>query len=292
MRSGYVIITGKPNVGKSTLLNTIVTKKVAITSPKPQTTRNQIKVIYKKNDLQILFIDTPGWHQPKFKLDLFLNSEIRNSYKIADIVLLLIDLTRDITDEDQQVISIIKTYGIQNVILVLTKIDLSSAKKNASYTDLIKKYIDVADVVGISSKKNIGINKLLATIAERLNNNVNQPLNHHDNDNFTISEIIREQVIFNTRQELPYATTVYVELNQYDHFTNTLDIQAIIVVEKASQKPILIGHNGTMIKKIGITARKELMKIYDCKINLKLFVKVEKEWRNNEKFLASVGYGK
>lgn len=289
MTSGYVAITGKPNVGKSTLLNTLFNRKVAITSPKPQTTRNQIHAIYEKENLKIEFIDTPGWHEPRFKFDKFLNSEIKSSYKIADVVLLLIDLTRPIDAEDEQVIKTIKDYKNEKVILVLTKSDLSSETKSSEYRSKIANQINLVDTVTISSKKGVGLEELLAVIGKHLPNE-DKLLTHVDNENFTISEIIREQVIFNTKQELPYATGVYVELNQYDKFTNTLNIQAVIVVEKESQKPIIIGKNGSMIKKIGTIARKELLKIYDATVHLKLFVKVQKEWRNNEKFLSDIGY--
>ncbi|MDR0739370.1 MAG: GTPase Era [Mycoplasmataceae bacterium] len=289
MRNGYVSITGKPNVGKSTLINAFLKYHVAITSPKPQTTRNQIRAIYQTADCKIAFIDTPGWHEPKFKLDLFLNSEIKNSYKVADVILLLIDLTRLIDDEDRKVIETINKFNLTNVILVLTKKDISSPKKINEYTQQLAKMINPLDTIAISSKKNLSLDQLIKTISLHLPIE-EQTLMVEENDNKTISEIIRQQVIFNTRQELPYASTVVIELNNYDEFTNTLNVQATIVVEKESQKPILIGKNGSMIKKIGIMARKDLMNIYSSKINLKLFVKVEKDWRNNEKFLKDIGY--
>jgi GTP-binding protein Era len=192
------------------------------------------------------------------------------------VVLLLIDLTRPIDEEDYQIIKTIKEYKMDKVILVLTKMDLSSARKVNEYKEQIAKTIDIQNTISISSKNKIGLNELLIAISNNLSE-VDELITIPENDNFMISEIIREQVIFNTKQELPYATTVCVELNRYDNFTNTLNIQAVIIVEKESQKPILIGKNGSMIKKIGTLARKELLKIFDSKINLKLFVKVQKE---------------
>ncbi|MDR3330515.1 MAG: GTPase Era [Mycoplasmataceae bacterium] len=289
MKSGYVAITGKPNVGKSTFLNTILNKKVAITSPKPQTTRNQIHALFNYGDDKIQFVDTPGWHAPNFKLDLFLNSQIKSSYKIADIVLLFIDLSRPIDEEDKQIIKLIKEYEVKNVFLVLTKSDLSNPTKAQSYEQQIKTDIDVVDTFLISSKKQENIKPLLDKIVTVLPNG-NKLEQIYENDNFTISEIIREQIIFNTKQELPYATGVYIESNNYDPVVKMLTIQAIILVEKESQKPIVIGKGGSMIKKIGIMARKELLNVFDTKINLKLFVKVQSEWRNNEKVLADIGY--
>jgi GTP-binding protein Era len=188
----------------------------------------------------------------------------------------LIDLTRPIDNEDLNVIDMIKAYKNERVILVLTKADISNDKKIDEYKEKVSKLIHLASVVVISSKKLIGINDLLTSISKYLPNE-NKNISNQEDDNFTISEIIREQIIFNTKQELPYATSVYVELNNYDKFTNTLNIQAVIVVEKESQKPILIGKNGLMIKKIGTIARKELLNIYSSNINLRLFVKVQKE---------------
>jgi GTP-binding protein Era len=189
---------------------------------------------------------------------------------------LLIDLTRLIDDEDRKVIETINKFNLTNVILVLTKKDISSPKKINEYTQQLAKMINPLDTIAISSKKNLSLDQLIKTISLHLPIE-EQTLMVEENDNKTISEIIRQQVIFNTRQELPYASTVVIELNNYDEFTNTLNVQATIVVEKESQKPILIGKNGSMIKKIGIMARKDLMNIYSSKINLKLFVKVEKD---------------
>ncbi|MDR3257870.1 MAG: GTPase Era [Mycoplasmataceae bacterium] len=289
MKSGYVAITGKPNVGKSTFLNTVLKRKVAITSPKPQTTRNQIHAVLDYNDTKIQFVDTPGWHAPNFKLDLFLNSQIKNSYKIADVVLLFIDLTRPIDDEDKEIIKLLKEYEVEKVILVLTKSDVSSVSKITNYETQIKNDINVLETVVISSKKQSNVDVLLNKIVDILPQG-NKLEQLYDNDNFVISEIIREQIIFNTKQELPYATGVYIESNNYDHIAKLLTIQAIILVEKESQKPIVIGKGGSMIKKIGTMARKELLDIFDTKINLKLFVKVQSEWRNNEKVLSEIGY--
>jgi GTP-binding protein Era len=144
-------------------------------------------------------------------------------------------------------------------------------------------------VISVSSKKQLNFDVLIKTIKNYLSDTP-QPNNITENDNFVISEIVREQTIFNTSQELPYAVGVYVESNQYDKITNVLTISAVIVVEKESQKPIIIGKGGQMIKKIGTHARKELLKIFACSINLKLFVKVQKEWRNDERFLKQIGY--
>ncbi|GMO15726.1 MAG: GTPase Era [Mycoplasmoidaceae bacterium] len=282
-KTGYVAITGKPNVGKSTLINAVVKRKVAITSYKPQTTRNKIKALYNDTNSSIMFIDTPGYHKSMNKLDDHLNSEIKSSYKSVDCILLLIDPTRELDDEDYSVIKMISNYNINNVILVITKKDIS--KKNIdSYIENVKSKINIANEIHISSNMQETVSELLTLIKTKLPSSTKPLENIEDDDNFVISELIREQIIFNTKKEIPYSTLVYVENKKYEN--DIFEISAVIVVEKESQKPIIIGAGGQMIKKIGTLARKELLNIYACRINLKLFVKVEKDWRKNEKFLS------
>jgi GTP-binding protein Era len=272
LHTGFVAITGKPNVGKSTLINTLFKKKIAITSYKPQTTRNQIIDTYSDHTSSITFIDTPGYHDAHNKLDMFLNSEIKSSYKVADVVMLLIDLTRKIDEEDLQVIKIIKSYEVKKVLLVLTKSDLNQ-KNIEPYKEEIKKLIDYDGVVVISSKTNTNLDEMLIQIKKMipLTETVLSNIATSDNDDFIIKEIVREQVIFHTKKEVPYATAIVIQEKTYNE--GLLTIMADIVVERDSQKPIIIGAKGSMIKKIGTFARKELLEIFDCKINLKLFVK-------------------
>jgi GTP-binding protein Era len=274
LKTGYVAIVGKPNVGKSTLINTIMKRKVSIISYKPQTTRNQIKALYNDDSSSIMFIDTPGYHPSRNKLDERMNNEIKGSYKLADCTLLLIDLTRQIDDEDRGIIKIIRDFHADHVILVLTKSDIAKKNIENKYVDEIKRMINIDDVLTISSLKVFNITLLLEIIKKYLNK-TRQPLQENeDDDNFVISELIREQIIFNTKKEVPYSTYVYVESKKFEN--NIFEINAVIAVEKESQKPIMLGKGGQMIKKIGTMARKELLNIYDCRINLKLFVKVEK----------------
>jgi GTP-binding protein Era len=256
------------------LINTIVKRKVAITSYKPQTTRNKIKALYNDSDSSIMFIDTPGYHKSMNKLDDHLNSEIKSTYKVVDCVLLLIDPTRDLDEEDFTVIKMIKDFNVENVILVITKKDISGKNVEKCINE-VKTKIDISDIINISSLKNENIKELLDLIKTKLQTNTKPMEDILDDDNFIISELIREQIIFNTKKEVPYSTLVYVENKKFEK--DLFDISAVIVVEKESQKPILIGAGGQMIKKIGTLARKELLNIYDCKINLKLFVKVEKD---------------
>ena len=286
---GTVVITGKPNVGKSTLINQIAKKEVAIISQKPQTTRNQINYVYATEHKEIAFVDTPGFHFSRNKLDNYLNSQIKNAYKYANIALLLIDLTREINDEDLEVIKMVRSFNIDNVILVFNKIDACEKQSIDEYKQKVQELIKVNDVIEISALKNINTDILIDTISKYL---TNDPiiLKETDSDNFIISEIIREQIIKNFYQEIPYATCVCIKKKNYDKTTNVFEVYADIVTEKESQKPIIIGRGGRMIKRIGTDARHKLHEYYDCKIVLNLFVVVKNDWRNNLSVLKDGGY--
>jgi GTP-binding protein Era len=274
--TGYVTVTGKPNVGKSSLINKLLNDKVSITSHKPHTTRNKIEALYCDDNSTILFMDTPGYHKSNNKLDVFLNSEVKSSYKRADLALMLIDLTRDLNEEDEMVISSLKSFNIERVILVLTKFDVSSERVVELYKQKVSALINYSDCIAISAKNDTNIIELVELIKKYLPSG--EPVQKNpDNDRLMIAETIREQIIKNMKQEVPYATNVVVESQDYDKQKNMFNISAVIVVEKESQKPIIIGKGGTMIKKIGTNARVELLKVFDTKINLKLFVKVHND---------------
>ena len=272
---GTVVITGKPNVGKSTLFNQIAKKEVAIISQKPQTTRNQINYVYATEEKEIAFVDTPGFHFSRNKLDNYLNSQIKNAYKYANIALLLIDLTREINDEDLEVIKMVKSFNIDNVILVFNKIDACEKQSIDEYKQKVQELIKVNDVIEISALKNTNTDILIDTISKYL---INDPiiLKETDSDNFIISEIIREQIIKNFYQEIPYATCVCIKKKNYDKTTNVFEVYADI--------------GGRMIKRIGTDARHKLHEYYDCKIVLNLFVVVKNDWRNNPSVLKDGGY--
>lgn len=290
MISGIVSIVGKPNVGKSTLINKILNKKAAIVSYKPQTTRNNIIGKYNDIDSSILFCDTPGYHEPRNKLDLFLNSQVKTSFKNSDLILFLIDLSRDIDQEDIEIIELLKKFNIENILIVFTKYDKVSEEQLALHKLQLSKLIKIDDYVFISSLGSINLDLLIKKIKQKIKKtdvHLNETI---DDDSFLISEIIREQILHLYRQEVPHSCGVYIEKKEYDEKVNLLTIYATIVVEKESQKPIILGKKGNAIKKLGIFSRKELLNVFDCKINLKLFVKVEKEWRNNQVILKSMGY--
>ncbi len=285
-----VCIVGLPNAGKSTFLNNVLNKKVAITSYKPQTTRNQIKAIYQDKRIKILFCDTPGFHKPKNKLDSFLNSQVKQTFKQSDIVLLLIDACKDQIEENKILIDVINSYKIKDLLVLFTKKDL------AGDVNLVRKLemygLEKTKHMFISNNSKQDINNVVSYIYDLTPSGNTIDLDINENDEFMIKEIIREQALYNLKQEVPHAIAVTVGNKKWDKEKNTFFIDASIIVEKESQKPIVIGSGGKMIKLIGTKARLELLKIFDCKIVLKLFVKVKQDWRNDETVLESLGYFK
>ena len=208
---------------------------------------------------------------------MFLNSEIKNAYKLADIALLVIDLTREIDQEDIEVINIIKSYNVKKVILVLNKIDVAKQGIDQKYEAKVKELIEISQVIKICANKIESVKEVIDTIHNHLDDNNDLVEDVEIADNFFISEIIREQIIFNFKQEVPYATCIAIRKKNYDPNTNVFEIYADIVVEKESQKPIIIGAKGQMIKKIGTKSREKLLEFYDCKIVLHLFVVTKKD---------------
>lgn len=267
-----IAIVGQPNAGKSTLINQIFNKKISIVSYKPQTTRNSILALYEDDKISILFIDTPGFHKPKTKLDSFLNSQIKTSLKKVNFVLFLIDSCKGFTENDNILLNIIKSYAISKIIYVFTKIDLNKTID----VDLYRKKLKTNNLISINSFNKKHISNLINLIYSLTNKNDFILLKPNtDNDDFLIKEIIREQTLFLLKYEVPHSLAVEILNKEYNSEKNLLTINANLIVEKKSQKQIVIGKNGEMIKKIGTKSRHELLKIFDCKIMLKLFVKVK-----------------
>lgn len=298
MNENKIIILGCPNVGKSTLINRLANKKISIVSNLPQTTRNAIKYIFNGSKKYFEIFDTPGFHKPINKLDLFLNSEIFYNLRNSNTVILVVDSTKKINEELNNLIQ--KINGIKNLnkYLVFSKIDLLN--KNNNFLNLKN---DIQNKINLNKIFQFNLNS--DDLSELINEiekgfeicmNNNQFVNSHEksneNDDFNINEIIREKVLLKTFQEVPHSVAVVIESKNYDKEKNMFHINATIVVEKEGQKGIIIGKNGSKIKEIGILARQDLLKIYDCKINLKLFCKVEKDWRNNDYLIKSLGYKK
>ena len=296
MKVGVVSIVGKPNVGKSTLINTIFNKEVVISSSKPQTTRNKIQIVYKDDDSEILFSDTPGYHNPKNKLDLFLNSQVKKSLKNTDVIVFMFDISRKFDDEDQKILDEIKRFKIKKIILAVNKIDLIPQQEIGLKIEIVKQQMDFDDVVLLSSKEKTNIDKLMSLLKSNLEevdtDTFYDQQSVEQKEEFFVSEIIRQVIINNFSQEIPYSVAVVVDKMDYDQSKNLLSINYSIVVEKESQKPIIIGKGGNTIKKLGILIRAKLSEIYDCKLFLQSFVKVKKNWRDNNEIIKDLGYKK
>ena len=291
MKVGVVSIVGRPNAGKSTLLNSIIKEKVAITSNKPQTTRNNIRGIYNDEDSQIVFIDTPGVHKPVNKLGKFLNNEAYASLE-SDIVLFLIDSSVPFGKGDEFVLDKIKETD-SKVFLILNKVD--KIKKDELY-NLIMDYKDkynFDEIIPVSALKNKNIDELLNTIKSYLNEGellFDNDLYTDSSIRFMVSEIIREKIFRKTNEEVPYTVTVLIE-NYEENKTRVL-INACIIVERDGIKGIILGKQGSMIKEIGIEAREDIERLVNKRVQLELYVKVVNNWRDRDKYLTEFGFDK
>lgn len=289
---GIISIIGKPNVGKSSLINLIFSEKISIVNAKPQTTRNQIYSTFVNDNYAIEFVDTPGFHNEKNKLDAFLNSEVKTSLKVANLVYFLCDPTRNIDDEDYRLLNLVKKYNIPT-ILVITKMDLVNLVTITSIIDKLSNEFKFVNSTAITNEDSKTVQNLLK-ISEPYLNLVDLDYQHDEatiqKDLFLVKEIIREQCLNLLHQEVPYGMAILIEDFKYLPEKNEFNISASLNVEKESQKKIVIGVNGSMIKEIGTKSRQELLKIYDTKIFLKLYVKVAKNWRDDNTKLKEFGY--
>lgn len=290
MKSGFVSLVGRPNVGKSTLLNSIIGKKVAITSNKPQTTRNIIQGIYNEEDTQIVFVDTPGVHKPNHKLGNYLNKQAYYSTNDVDVILFLLDINEPFGRGDTFVLEKIKESK-KPVILVLNKIDKVS---NEEILNKINEYKDIYsfdEIVPVSAMKKNNVKELIKTIKKYLPDEIkyyddnfitNKPIT------FMISEIVREKIFELTSEEVPHSLTCVIENIEKDK--NSYHINVTVIVDRDALKRIVIGKQGKMIKEIGIRARKELEELLGKKVYLETYVKTIKNWRDKEKYLQEFGF--
>lgn len=290
MKSGFVAVIGRPNVGKSTLVNTMVGSKVAIVTNKPQTTRNNIQGIYHDEEAQIIFIDTPGIHKPKYKLGTFLNRQAYNSLNEVDAILFLVDGSSKLGKGDNFVLEKLKDINTP-VILVINKIDKLKKDEIIVKIQEYKDLYNFKEIIPLSALKKDNIKELINILKPLLTDNIKYYEDNQITDKsltFQISEIIREKVFNETDEEVPHALTVIVE--NIEKSKDSLVINASIVVDRDSLKKIIIGKQGTKIKQIGIESRKELETLLNKKIYLDLFVKTIKKWRDKEKYLSEFGY--
>lgn len=290
MRSGFIAFVGRPNAGKSTLMNAIINKKIAITSNKPQTTRNAIQGIYHEDDIQMIFIDTPGIHKPNHKLGTYLNQKAYDSANEVDAIVLVVDVNEPWGRGDDFVLSKIANQEIP-IILVLNKVDKLKKEDVLVKIDELKNKYPFADIVPVSALKKDNIDALIEVLKTYLTDNIpyyekdqftNQPIT------FQISEIIREKAFLKTSQEVPHSLTCVVD--NINKKKNAYYIQASIIVDRDSLKSIIIGKQGRMIKEIGTMARVELEDLLKSKVYLELYVKVIKKWRDKEKYLQEFGF--
>ena len=285
MKSGFVSLTGRPNVGKSTLLNQIIGQKLAITSNKPQTTRNLIQGIYNEDDTQIIFVDTPGIHKQNHKLGQILNRGAYYSIDDVDVVCFLVDAKAGLGGGDKYIIEKLKNAG-KPVILVINKID--GLSKDEIFNKILeyKELYNWSDIVPVSALKNKNITELIKVIKKYLPESVkffdNNTVTNRSLE-FMASEIVREKILRLTSDEIPYSVTCVTTKFVKDKDNRIINVD--IIVDRDSLKKIIIGKQGQMLKKIGTEARKDLEQILDAKVYLELYVKTIEKWRDREKYL-------
>lgn len=289
-KSGFVSIVGRPNVGKSTLLNHILKTKLAITSSTAQTTRNTIQGIYTDDEAQIIFMDTPGIHKPQDGLGSFMNTNALNSIYGVDIVLLIAPADEKIGKGDRFIVNRLKEAD-GPVYLILNKIDLLSKEQLVQKLAQWKEMFDFKEIIPISALNGDNVEHLLEIIKSDLHEGVMYYPKDHITDHperFIMAEFIREKILYFTHEEVPHSVAIVIESMIEDE--QGVHVMAAIVVDRPSQKAILIGKQGSMIKKIRQNARREMKRFLQTPVTLELFVKVEKNWRNKQKYLREFGY--
>jgi GTP-binding protein Era len=291
-KSGFIGIIGRPNVGKSTLLNTIIGEKIAITTHKPQTTRNRIMGIKNIENGQLIFLDTPGIHKATTPLNQFMVITATDTFRNADILLLLAEATSGVHSNDRLIIDSLSNIKLP-VILLINKIDLIRKKDILPVIDQFQHLFSFSEIIPISALTGDGFPVLIEQILKMLPEGPRyfpEDMMTDRTERFIAAEIIREKIILLTHQEIPYTTAVVVDSFKEDEEKNLIRIQAAINVSKDSQKGILIGKKGAMLKKIGTQARLDMEKFFAARIFLELFVRVRKDWTHDERLLKEFGY--
>lgn len=292
-KSGFVSIIGRPNVGKSTLTNMLMGERVSIISSKPQTTRNSIKCIYSSDDFQIVFIDTPGIHKPQHKLGEFMVKAATESLKGVDVVVAVFDCSTDIGDGDMYIIEVARQVKVP-VILALNKIDKVPKSKLQQIVASLTVHEEFFDsIIPISAQDGSNVDELVKEIVK----NMPEGPHYFPSDmltdmpeKFIVAEIIREKILELTSEEVPHGTAVEINAMKERENRAMMDIEATIFCEKDSHKGILIGKDGKMLKDIGSKARIDIESLLGCKVNLQLWIKVKKNWRDSNPVLKTLGY--
>ena len=290
MKSGFVAIIGRPNAGKSTLINSIIGSKIAIVSEKAHTTRNNVQGIYNDDESQIVFIDTPGVHKPVQTLGKYMNKQAYYSLSDADVILFMVDASEKFGKGDKFILDKLKEEN-KNVFLILNKVDKIKKDKLFPMIEELSKEYDFKEIIPISALEKDNIDDLIKTIKKYLPDGDK----YYDEDyytdksiNFMVSELVREKVLRLTNEEVPHAVTCLVE--NYEESEKSVHINVMIIVEREGIKKILVGHNGSMIKEIGTKAREDIEELVGKKVYLELFVKVINNWRDKEKYLIEFGF--
>lgn len=290
MRSGFVSIIGRPNTGKSTLLNTVLKTHLAIVSNVAGTTRNAIQGVYNDEEAQIIFIDTPGLHKPQDRLGKLLNHDAYQSLDDIDVVLFVVDASAPLGKGDKFITQALKSTTAP-VILVLNKIDKLDNEGILNAINTYKELYDFSDIVPISAIKDDNVNRLISVIKKYLTDDIK----YYDDDTLTntsvrfiIGELVREKILNLTNDEVPHSVTCVTTL--YEEKKDIININVDIIVDRDSLKKIIIGHNGQMIKNIGTYARRDIEAMLHKQIYLELYVKTIKNWRDKEKYLSELGF--
>ena len=294
-KSGFVTIIGRPNVGKSTLMNHLIGQKIAITSNKPQTTRNRIQTVYTDMERgQIVFLDTPGIHQAKNKLGEYMVKVAEHTLSEVDVILWLVEPSTFIGAGEQHILKQLRKTKTP-VILIINKVDTVEREKVLSYIDAYRKEYDFAEIIPASALREQNLDTVVDMIFKYLPYG---PM-FYDEDTVTdqperaiVAEIVREKALHALDDEIPHGIAVYIDRMKERKGTDIVDIDATIVCERESHKGIIIGKGGAMLKKIGSNARYEIERLLDTKVNLKLWVKVKKDWRDSEFLMKNFGYNK
>ncbi|HDL09876.1 MAG TPA: GTPase Era [Candidatus Omnitrophica bacterium] len=291
-KAGLVAVVGKPNVGKSTLINRYLGEKISIISPKPQTTRNRILAILNQDNYQIIFVDTPGIHEPKHLLGKYMVREAESSLEDADVILVMLDATTGIEPEDRHLLELVSEYEKKKTLAV-NKIDAINKPELLPILDEVRKIAEFDEYIPISALEGENTDLLLQKIVEFLPQS--PPLYPQDQlsdkpQKFHVAELIREKILENTYEEIPHSVAVVVDEFKEREEKNLIYIKAIIYVERPSQKKIIIGHDGKMLKKIGTKARMEIERFLGRRVFLDLWVKVYEKWRRDSMALNRLGY--